>query len=664
MTVSPEDDSARRRASGLTGRALGLGLLLVVLVNLAAPYSLYVVRSSLLASDYMPIGALFPFFLVVVLLNPLLKTISPGWGLHPGELVIVFMMGLVGASLATYGLTGYLVAVIASPYFFATPENQWSQYLHDHIPDWVVPSRQGQAMQWFFDGLPPGESIPWAVWVVPLFWWLSLMMVVMFVAFCIIVILRKQWVEHEKLLFPLVELPMAMVEEAETPQRQPRFTRDRLFWTGFLIPLFVILWNAIHYFSPFVPQIPVGGTGVDQISNIQIARDFPVILVAIYPPIIGFSYLMNLEILFSFWFFHLLALIQVGIYTRTGFSLGPSESYSSEYDASMGWQSMGAFVAMVLWGLWMARPHLRAVLRKAWRGNADPLDDSEELLSYRRAVLGLVLGTAYIAAWLHAAGMAWKVVALFLPTAFIIYLGTSRIVAEAGLAFARGPMLAQTFTAFVFGSSGISAQSMTGLALSYGGFCEIKNSFMPAFAHCARLSDALRAHRRSVGWSVGLAVAAAVLVAVPWTIYLGYRHGAYNFETWIFTHGGKLPFEYVVQKMRNPFEVDWGRLGFFGIGGAIYSAFNVLRARFVWWPLHPIGLTLASSWPIKMSAFSLFLGWLCKWIIVRLGGIQLYRRARPFFLGLILGYFAGVAVSNGIDFIWFQGQGHWLYGLY
>ncbi len=97
---------------------------------------------------------------------------------------------------------------------------------------------------------------------------------------------------------------------------------------------------------------------------------------------------------------------------------------------------------------------------------------------------------------------------------------------------------------------------------------------------------------------------------------------------------------------------------------SVYSVFNILRARFAWWPLHPIRLTLATSWPIKMSAFSLFLGWLCKWIIVRLGGIQLYQRARPLFLGLILGYFAGVAVSSVIDFIWFPGQGHWLDGLY
>ena len=47
----------------------------------------------------------------------------------------------------------------------------------------------------------------------------------------------------------------------------------------------------------------------------------------------------------------------------------------------------------------------------------------------------------------------------------------------------------------------------------------------------------------------------------------------------------------------------FGRFIFLGIGGAFYSALNFLRARFIWWPLHPIGLTLASSWPLKMSAF-------------------------------------------------------------
>lgn len=652
-----------RRARGLTPRALLLGIALVVFVNLAAPYSLHVIHSSLLASDYMPLGALFPFFLVVAVLNVLLKRLDPGYALHPSELVVVFIMALVGSSIPTYGLSGYLISVISAPYFFASPENQWAKYLHEYIPDWIVPSNEGQAMNWFFDGLPPGRSIPWGVWVVPLFWWLSLIVVVMFVALCIVVLLRRQWVEHEKLLFPLAELPLQMVEGSDDPRYMPRFMRSRVFWIGFLVPFLLVTYNCAHYFSPFIPQIPVGGWGIDKLKSVSIARDFPSILVNIYPPIIGFAFLMNLDILFSFWFIHLLVLIQVGIFARIGYSIGPAEHYSSEYDAALGWQSMGAFTIMVLWSLWMARRHLRDVLRKVFK-NAPDVDDTNELLSYRKAVIGLVLGLFYITVWLHAAGMAYWVIAVFLPTVFIIYLGTTRIVTEGGLAFARGPMVAQTFTAFTLGSTTIPPQSMTALAVSYAGFCEIKTSFMPAFAHGAKLSDGVQTRRRAVVWALLIAVAISLLVSIPWTIYLGYQHGAYNFSTWIFTPGGRLPYDYMVQKMRNPFGPDLKRWTFFGIGGALMIGLTLLRARFPWWPLHPIGLTLATAWPIKMSAFSLFLGWACKWIIVRLGGIELYRRSRPLFFGLILGYFAGVALSNLIDFIWFPGQGHWLYGLY
>lgn len=656
------DEYLRSRASGLTLRAVLLGIALVVLVNLGAPYSLHVVHSSLLASDYMPLGALFPFFVVVVF-NVLLKGINPRYALHPAELIVVFVMALVGSSIPTYGLSGYLIAIISAPYFFASPENQWAKYLHNYIPDWMVPSNEGQAMKWFFDGLPPGQEIPWGVWVVPLFWWLSVLAVTMFVCLCIVVILRKQWVEHEKLLFPLAEVPIEMVEKSDQRSLRPAFMRHRVFWIGFLVPLGLILWNVIHYFTPFVPQIPVGGWGIDKFYSISIARDFPSILVNIYPPIIGFSFLMNLDILFSFWFFHLLVLLQVGLFARVGYSIGSAEHYSSEYDASLGWQSMGAFTAMVLWGLWMARRHLSDVFRKAFKGDAD-VDDSGELLSYRRAVIGLILGGIYIVVWLHRAGMGYGVIAVFLPVVFIIYLGTTRIITEGGLAFARGPMVAQTFTSYVIGSTVMSPRSMTALALSYAGFGEIKTSFMPAFAHGARLSGEIRKKRRSILWAIGIAVAVAVGVSIPWTIYIGYRHGAYNFETWIFKYGAVLPYEYMVQKMRNPFGPDLKRFSFFGIGAFAMGLLTFLRARFPWWPLHPIGLTLATAWPIKMTAFSLFLGWASKWIIVRLGGIQLYRKARPFFFGLILGYFTGVAISNIIDFIWFSGQGHWLYGLY
>ena len=44
--------------------------------------------------------------------------------------------------------------------------------------------------------------------------------------------------------------------------------------------------------------------------------------------------------------------------------------------------------------------------------------------------------------------------------------------------------------------------------------------------------------------------------------------------------------------------------------------------------------------------------------IMRVGGISAYRELRPFFIGLIVGFYLGVGVSYLIDVIWFFGIGH------
>jgi hypothetical protein len=38
--------------------------------------------------------------------------------------------------------------------------------------------------------------------------------------------------------------------------------------------------------------------------------------------------------------------------------------------------------------------------------------------------------------------------------------------------------------------------------------------------------------------------------------------------------------------------------------------------------------------------FPLFVAWLLKWLLLRAGGLRLYRAGLPFFLGLIIGHFA------------------------
>lgn len=86
---------------------------------------------------------------------------------------------------------GFLVALLATPYYYASPENQWDQYVLPYLPKYAIPSDEGGAMASFFSGLNPGQSFPWDVWVVPLFWWVSLVIALFAVAFCVMTILRK-----------------------------------------------------------------------------------------------------------------------------------------------------------------------------------------------------------------------------------------------------------------------------------------------------------------------------------------------------------------------------------------------------------------------------------------------------------------------------------------
>jgi len=100
------------------------------------------------------------------------------------------------------------------------------------------------------------------------------------------------------------------------------------------------------------------------------------------------------------------------------------------------------------------------------------------------------------------------------------------------------------------------------------------------------------------------------------------------------------------------------KLGLFGIGALAYGILSFCHYRFYWWPLHPVGLAMASLWNLRLTAASVFLAWALKALTLRLGGVGLYRQMRPLFIGLIVGFFLGVGLSYGIDVIWFYGKGH------
>lgn len=638
---------------GLTVRSVVLGFLFAIFIDWLILFAIFRVGSIYLVYGHMPVALLLPFVLLVAVVNPLVGWLSPGLRLRKVELAVIFAMGLVAVVVPEFRLTGFFLGLIASPYYFATTENGWSEFLQPYMPEWLVPPDTAGAMRYFYEGLPAGEQIPWSVWVVPVLWWGSFFLALFFVCLALVVILRKQWEVRERLVFPLAELPMTMMETGKG--RLPAFMRSRAFWVGAALPLFVIVWNIVGYSHPVWPEIPLVGQHIKWLS---FGRGFPGIRIKFNVIVLGFAFLANLDVLFSIWFFYLLGVMEVGLLNRVGLDLGSSEPWSTGF-ATIGWQSFGGFFFITVWGLWIARRHIVQVVRSAFRPGPGALDDSDELLSYRTAVVGLLLALAYVVMWLHQMGMGLLPVTVFLLVLLVLYVGGAKIIAQSGLVYVRGTMTAQNFTMRSLGTLRLGPQNLVPLAMTFAFIFDGNPYFFPSLSHDARIAGRLpRLNKRAFAGVLVATFLVAFLFSVAYTLYLGYTYGAYNSQAWTLKGSHSFIYNAIIAKMRNPEPPDLGRLTFFGIGNLVAAFVTFMRYRFAWWSIHPVGFAVCMALPVKMGAFSVFLAWLVKLIVLKMGGIQLYRRTIPLFIGLIVGYVVGVGLSLVVDSIWFMGQGH------
>jgi len=646
----------RSSRKSVTVRAVSVGLLLVVAVCVFASYAEYIAHGYRMGFGYITMALLIPFSVLVFVVNRLVCSLKPSWGLRREELIVVFMMGLVGSAMPTTRLTSHLVSVLAAPYYWQDPSNQWAEYLVPNIPRWLFPSDESGAMTYFFNGLPKGEQIPWDAWFGPMFWWLQLLAAIMLVTLAAFVILRKQWVENERLVFPLAQVPLEMVRPPEGKGRIPPIVKSKGFWIGFGISAGVILWNIFRFFSPNFPLIPTALKGIN-LGNI--IPNVPPIHNRIHFLIMGFAFLANTQVLFSLWFFFAMALVEIAVFSKFGFN--PKGAAATEFFVSgsyMGWQSFGGLTVIVFFALWRARRHLARVFKKAWNPSREDVNDSMEIMSYRAAVLSVVLGLIYIMFWLHKCGMDLKSVVLFVSCGGVLFIGLARIVSETGLVYVRPSMEAQAFVSGVFGVTSMSATSTGAIGSTYAIVGSNMGFVSAAGSHITKLSDSVERPKRSLFPIVFGSGMLGIVVSVVFTLVLAYRLGAINFNRPQFNHENILMLNGIVKKLKDPGGPNWTGISFFGAGAVVVAILSILMTRFAWWPLHPIGFTVNYVFDIRIFMLSIFIAWLVKYVTLKVGGVPAYRRVAPIFMGLIFGTVFGVIVTSAVDAIWFPGQGH------
>jgi len=592
----------------------------------------------------------YPFllFLTVVLLGLIVQPAFRSLDVRPllsrNDLIVAAAVGFVGTAVPP--LVIRFIGTITAPYYFATPENGWAEFAFPHLRPYLFPSNSGGEIAGFYQGLPPGAPVPWNVWVVPLAWWFGLITAMLMGLLFLAVVLRRQWVDLERLAFPHAEVTLSLVEEPQETAHLPSCVRSPLFWMGFTVVFGAMTWNVLGYFSPAIPVLQF----LQGYPYIIPARGFPEVFTKFDFYVVGFSFFTPLEVLFSIWVFHLLAVVQVGVSTRMGF--GPST-----WDSGTNWQTAGGMVAFVLWGIWIARHHLGDVWRKAWRGAPD-IDDSGELFSYRTATWGGLLCLVFVLGWLVSAGMTVKVALMFIAFYLIMSLGVAKIVAMAGLISLRWTWPPNQLVMGMLGSRLMGMGNFAVLGFTEALHTIWKGFSLSASSNAARLSDELTGDRRRVGIVMLVVGVLALLVCTTSLISMGYKIGAENFGDYRFTNSNRATYRMITAAVTEPEAIKTEEMGFFGVGMVVTWAVLLLMYRFPWWPLHPLGSTIAFSWPIRASAFSVFVTWLVKAIILRVGGIALYRRSQYLFLGFLVGYAAGVALSGVVDFLYFPGDGH------
>jgi hypothetical protein len=652
-TVESEraESRARPRWAPIRARAWIVGLLLVPLLNYASEYTEIVSQGPSLVSMSLPVGCAF-VLLVLVGVNLLLKRFVPKAAFTQAELLLVFFMNSVSIGIGGIGWMQILTPSLVGWFHFADNVNHWNLW-HYMLRPWavvstdVIPGYYTGGMNWYARKVLLGWAAPIAVW--------SGFIAAFYCAmFCIAVLVRRQWVENERLSFPIVQIPLAITENGgDTP-----LWRNRMLWAGVIIPVLLETLNTLHYtLYPTLPSVDLKGDAGNQIDNLFTQPPLNGMggtYMSFYPVVIGLTYLLPVDVSFSCWFFYLMTKVENIMTVVFGFrsgGAGPTEAAFPFVNE----QAIGAFVGLALLAIYWGRPAFRASFRRAFLGDRT-VDETDEPIGYRAAYLGLLAATCVLIAFGMALGLSLLVSAEFFLLFLIMVLAVTRIRAEAGMPWVFGPDHGVHYALTNFGgTAAFKPQEL--VALSQLSWTTTDWRCLPQ-AHqleamkLAGSPEGLRINPRLV--LAAVIIATIVALASGWinclNIYYTYGGDTARLESWR-TQLGNYPYQDLQDWLNHrKFPLE-GRLAGAVFGVVVVAILSFFRTRFYWWPFHPMGYAVANTGTMPGIWMPMLIGWLAKSLIVRYGGVRGYRIGLPFFLGLMIGEYAMAGILAIISIV-------------
>ena len=569
------------------------------------------------------------FFLILINLG--IKQVSPKSALSQAEFITIYTMLSIASGLAGHDTLALTIPALPHAFWFATPENDWADLIHPYIPEFLVVSDK-EILRGIYDGETPfyNRRIMGA-WVGSTLWWTSFIIATTTIMICLNVIVRKQWTEHEKLAYPIIQLPMAITERGGAAG----FFRNRLLWYGFVVAALINVWHGLAYFFPSLPDFSVRHNARDwgKFFTDRPWNAMGGIPVPLYPFVIALGFFLPLDLSFSLWFFYLFSKIQRVVGSALGIP-GPFP-YLSE-------QSIGGWLAIFIMAVMVTRRHLANVCRTIL-GHAGSIDDSQEPISYRASLLLIIISGFYILWFTLKAGMTFWIIIPYFLFFYALSVGITRVRAEIGPPAHEmaGMCNGQQFLINLLGTRPLGGRNLGFITLNWWmsgrGYRE---HIMPHQLESFKMAERASMNTKNLVFAMLLAVIWGSLVTFWATLSELYRLGGA-----VTGAGGGIgpsighigQFNWLAGLLNFPREPDLPATGAMAGGVGFTFFLMVMRSRFMWFPLHPAGYAISLTGGVGYFWSCLVIANVLKWLTLQFGGAGSYRKAIMLMFGIMLG---------------------------
>jgi len=665
----------------LTARSLILGLLAAVFLAGVGYINDSVLALTRIVGNHFPISVFGGLILAVILVNPVLGRVRASWRLRPGELAVIATMMLVVCFIPGSGLMRTFVTSLALPAHYNDMQPGWRKVdVMTYAPAAMLPAggaRDAEVLGPLFGGAGDETTrigladVPWGQWITPLSVWIPLLMLLAAAGLCISLVVHPQWSRRERLRYPIAQFARSLIEPGSNPGGKS-IVSNRLFWCGLIVVLAIRVINGLHAWEELDLQIPL------RMNLLVVTSKWPqlwrvpgvlwLVRPIVFPTVVAFSFFLATDVAFSLGIAQVLFVAVMGVLMSYG--VDTSRSYLT--GGGFSGQYFGAYVGIALLVGYTGRRYYWGVLKQAATFRRQAGAEGFAVWACRGALLAAA-GMVAILIWL---GLDWPFAIIMVLLMLMMFTVMARINVESGLIFLQPwwQPLAIFIGLFGVGAMGPHAIMIVGL-LCMVMTIDPRECLMPFVVNGLRMCSDTKVKLSRVGGGAAIALVLGMAVAVPAVLWASYNYGMPTRDSWAVKWVPKMPFDATAKAID---ELDsagklgesihlttWQRirqispsrrfLWWAGAGLALVLAFSVLRLRYTWWPIHPILFLVWGTYPIAMFHASIFIGFVIKAIVTKLGGGGAYNRVKPLMVGVIagdllggLGFMVAGAIRYGI----------------